>query len=217
MGSERDWMRAAGAGGIVSVVLVVAARLVAGDAPGVTASANEIASYYAKSSHWHRQEAGLIAGAVSMVFFLWFLGALRARLRVGESDRRSLSSVALAAGIAFAVLYAALSTMRGVVAFALDSSHAFRSAALDPQLVRSLEQARGLFFLYALVAGAILIAASSMLALRTRVWAGWLSIGGMVIALLVLIGAFVATGAVFLVLAWIVAVGIVLIRQPLVA
>jgi hypothetical protein len=107
--------------------------------------------------------------------------------------------------------------MRGVVAFALDSSHAFRSAALDPQLVRSLEQARGLFFLYALVAGAILIAASSLLAPRTRVWAGWLSIGGMVIALLVLIGAFVATGAVFLVLAWIVAVGIVLIRQPLVA
>jgi hypothetical protein len=203
-----------GAAGIASVVMVVAARLVAGAAPGVRASASEIASYYANSSHWHRQEAGLIVGALSMVFFLWFLGGLRAWLRAGESDRAALSSVALAAGVAFAVLYAALSTMRGVVSFALDGSDAFRAAALDPQLVRSLEQARGLFFLYALVAGAILIAASSLLALGTRVWARWLSAGGIGIALLALVGAFVATGAVFLVLGWIVAVGVVLIGQP---
>jgi hypothetical protein len=214
MDSERDWVRAAGAAGIASVVMVIAARLVAGGAPGVAASASEVASYYAKSSHWHRQEAGLIVGALSMVFFLWFLGGLRARLRAGESDAAPLSSVALAAGVAFAVLYAALSTMRAVVAFALDGSHAFRAAALDPQLVRTLEQARGLFFLYALVAGAILIAASSLLALRTRVWASWLSAGGIVIALLTLVGAFLATAAVFLVLAWIVAVGVVLMGQP---
>jgi hypothetical protein len=120
MESRQDWVRAAGVAGIVSVVLVVAGRLVAGSAPQVTASANEIASYYAKTSHWHRQEAGLILGALSMVFFLWFLGGLRARLRTQERDGAPVSSVALAAGAAFAVLYAALSTMGGVVAFALD-------------------------------------------------------------------------------------------------
>jgi hypothetical protein len=214
MNSEREWVRGAGAAGIISVVLVVAARLVAGSAPGVTASAGEIAAYYAKSSHWHRQEAGLILGALSTVFFLWFLGGLRARLRREDRDRAPLSSTLLASGTAFAVLYAALSTMRGVVASALDGSHAFRSAALDPQLVRSFEEARLLFFLNALVAGAIMIAAASLLALRTSTWASWLSIGGIAISGLALVAAFLATGAVFLVLAWIVVIGGVLFSRP---
>jgi hypothetical protein len=214
--SEGDvgWARAAGAAGIASVVLVVAGRVVAGSVPQVTASAHTIVSYYAKRSHWQRQEAGLVLGALSMVFFLWFLGGLRARLRAGERAGAPLSSVVLAAGVAFAVLYAALSTMRGVIAFALDGSHAFRAAALDPQLVRSLEEARSLFFVHALVAGAVLIAASSLLAVRTGVLARWLGVGGLAVAALVLVGAFVASGVVFLLLAWIVVVGVVLIAEP---
>jgi hypothetical protein len=208
------WARAAGAGGIASVVLVVAGRVVAGSAPRVTASAHTIASYYATRSHWHRQEAGLLLGALSMVFFLWFVGGLRARLRAGERGGAPLSSVVLAAGVVFAVLYAALSTTRGVVAFALDGSHAFQAAALDPQLVRSLDEARSLFFLHALGAGAVLIAASSLLALRNAAWARWLGASGLAIAALVLVGAFLASGAVFLLLAWIVLVGIALIGQP---
>jgi hypothetical protein len=104
--------------------------------------------------------------------------------------------------------------MRGVIAFALDGSHAFRAAALDPQLVRSLEEARSLFFLHALVAGAVLMAAASLLALRTGVLARWLGAGGLAVAALVLVGAFVASAVVFLLLAWILVVGVVLTAQP---
>jgi hypothetical protein len=96
--------RAAGASGIVSVVLVVASRLVAGSVPQVTASSHALLSYYAKRSHWHRQEAGLLLGALSMVFFLWFLGGLRSHLRVPARPAVNLSSVMLAAGAVFAVL-----------------------------------------------------------------------------------------------------------------
>lgn len=205
-----DWVRLAGPCGVASVVFVVAGRLVAGSAPDVTASAHKILSYYAVRTHWHRQEAGLVLGALSMVFFLPFLGGLRARLRTGDGIGGPLSSVVLAAGSVFAVLYAAISTMRGVISFALDGSHAFRATALDPQLVRGLEEARSLFFVHALVAGAVLIAASSLLALRTTAWGSWLSYAGLLIAVLVLIGAFLAAGAVFVLLAWIVVVGIVL-------
>jgi hypothetical protein len=201
-------VRAAGVSGIISVVLVVAGRLIAGSAPKVSASSNAILSYYAGHSHWHRQEAGLVLGALSMVFFLWFLGGLRSRLSGRAGSGAALSSVVLASGAAFAVLYAALSTMRGVIPFALDGSDAFRSTPLDPQLVRSLEEARSLFFLYALVAGAVMIGASSMLAQRTEALPRWLVATGLAIAVLVLIGAFVASGAVFLLLAWIVVVGI---------
>jgi hypothetical protein len=98
--------------------------------------------------------------------------------------------------------------MRGVIPFALDGSDSFRATPLDPQLVRSLEEARSLFFLYALVAGAVMIGASSMLAQRTEALPRWLVATGLAIAVLVLIGAFVASGAVFLLLAWIVVVGI---------
>lgn len=210
---EAGSARAAGASGIVSVVLVVAGRLIAGSAPQVTASSHAILFYYAKRSHWHRQEAGLVLGALSMVFFLWFLAGLRSRLRVPARFAGTLSSVVLAAGVAFAVLYAALSTMRGVIPFALDGSQAFRSATLDPQLVRGLEEARSLFFLHALVAGAVLIGASSVLALRGQVLPRWLGGGGLAVAGLVLLGAFVAAGAVFLLLAWIVVVGVALIAH----
>jgi hypothetical protein len=41
-----------------------------------------------------------------------------------------------------------------------------------------------------------------------------LGAAGLAVAALVLVGAFVASGAVFLLLAWIVVVGVVLIAQP---
>ena len=211
--ARADWVRLAGAGGIVSVALVVAARLVAGSAPDAKSSTSSIVSYYASHTHWHRQEAGLLLGAASMVFFLWFLGGLTARLRSGERGDGGLSSALLAAGAAFAVLYAALSTMRGITAFALSGSHAFRAAGLDPQLIRSFEQARSLFFVFALVAGAVVVAASSTLSARLRVWPAWVSYAGLLVALLVLVGAFLAAGAVFLMLAWIVLVGAFMLAE----
>jgi hypothetical protein len=111
-----------------------------------------------------------------MVFFLTFLGGLRGALRSVDPAPQWMSGVMLAAGAAFAVLFAGLSTMRGTIAFALDNSHAFRTAPLDPQLVRTLEVARSLFYLHALVAGAVLIGATSLIAKRTqllRAALGW--------------------------------------------
>jgi hypothetical protein len=61
------------------------------------------------------------------------------------------------------------------------------------------------------VAGAILIAANSLVALRTAAFVRWLAASGLVVALLVLLGAFLATGAVFLVLAWIVAASVAML------
>ena len=202
--------RAAGVAGIVSVLLVIGDAVAAGGVPRQTASTHSILTYYASSSHWHRQELALVLGALSMPFFLTFLGGLRGKLRSAEPAPGWLSGSVLAAGAAFAVLFAALSTVRGAVAFALDNSHAFRATPLDPQLVRILEEARSLFYVHALVAGAVLIGASSAILLRTRLVSGALAWGGLVIALLVLIGAFVSTAAVFLLLAWIVAVGAML-------
>jgi hypothetical protein len=58
-----------------------------------------------------------------------------------------------------------------------------------------------------------MVAASSVLSLRTQALPKWLAGGGLAIAGLVLVGAFIAAGAVFLLLTWIVIVGIALIAQ----
>lgn len=203
--------RVAGIAGIVAVLLVVADAIVTGGVPRSTASTHKILSYYASDSHLHRQEAALILGALSMVFFLPFLGGLRSVVRSADRAHRWLAHVVLAAGTAFAVLFASLSTMRGTVAFALDTSDAFRAGHLDPQLVRALEVARSLFFIHALVAGAILIGAASWAMLRTRIFVPRIGSAGIALAVLVLIGAFLATSAVFLLLAWIVVVSLALL------
>jgi len=147
-----------------------------------------------------------VLGALSMVFFLTFLGGLRAKLRSAEPAPGWLSAVVLAAGAIFAVLFAALSTARGTVSFALDNSHAFRAGPLDPQLVRILESVRSLFYLHALVAGAVLIAATSVIALRARQLPAALGWGGLVIAAVVLVVAFLSIAVVFLLLLWILAI-----------
>jgi hypothetical protein len=151
-----------------------------------------------------------VLGALSMVFFLIFLGGLRSRLRSAEPPPRPWATVVLGAGVAFAVLFAALSTMRGATAFALDNSHAFRAAPLDPQLVRLFEQSRGLFYLHALIAGAILIGSTSVIVLRTRLLPAAFGWGGLVIAAIVLVVSFLSTAVVFLLLLWILAASAVL-------
>jgi hypothetical protein len=204
--------RAAGLAGIVSVLLVIGDAIAAGGVPRETASTHTILTYYASSSHWHRQELALVLGALSMVFFLTFLGGLRATLRQAELAPAWIHTVLLAGGVAFAVLFAGLSTMRGTIAFALDNSHAFRTGTLDPQLVRILEQARSLFYLHALVAGAVMIGAASAIALRSRIHPAALAATGALVALIVLLGAFISTAFVFLLLFWIVAVSAILFR-----
>ena len=129
--SERPgWRRAAAAGGALSVVLVAASGLLESGLPRVDSSTAKIASYYASESHRHRIEAGVIVGALSMLFFLWFLSALHARLRTAESGQRRVASMALAAGVAFTGLFGVLNALRGAIGEALAHSAPFRQRRL---------------------------------------------------------------------------------------
>jgi hypothetical protein len=70
-------------------------------------------------------------------------------------------------------------------------------------------------YLHALVAGSVLIGAASLVALRTRLAPAAVAWAGLLIALLVLIGAFTTAAAVFLLLFWILAVGAWLASRPI--
>jgi hypothetical protein len=109
---------------------------------------------------------------LSVVFFIWFLGSLRAILRRAEGGDGWLSAIAYGGGIATAGLMLALPGAS--VLGALYSEHL------------SAEEARMLFLvgdmlLYpATATAAILAGATGLVALRTGAlarWAAWLSLG----------------------------------------
>jgi hypothetical protein len=214
-GGDEGWQRAAALGGAVSVILIVVEAALQNDLPRSTASTGKVASFYLSSSHWHRVEAGLILGALSIPFFLSFVGLLRTRLRAAEGEPGRVAAVAFGAGLVFSALFAVLNGARGAVAVALDVSGPFRHGGLDPQLVRLTSELSAVVFVHALVVGAVLVGACSVVALRTGLWPGWLAWAGAVVAVLVLVGAFVAGGvAVYLLLLWILVVSLLLATAP---
>jgi hypothetical protein len=212
LAKDAGWQRAAAAAGAVSVILVVVEAALQSGLPRATASTSKIASYYASSIHWHRVEAGLILGALSSLFFLSFLGVLRARLRAAEGGSARVTSVAFGAGLVFAALFAVLNALRGAVGVALNGSSAFRHSPLDPQLVRLTSEAAAGVYVHALVVGAVLAGACSVVALRTGILPGWFARAGAVLGILVLVGAFVAAAvAVYLLLLWILVLSLLLV------
>jgi hypothetical protein len=199
----------------VSVILIVVEAALQNDLARATASTTKVASFYLSASHWHRVEAGLILGALSIPFFLSFVGLLRTRLRAAEGEPGRVAAVAFGAGLVFSGLFAVLNGARGAVAVALDVSGPFRRGVLDPQLVRLTSELSAVVFVHALVVGAVLIGACSVVALRTGLWPGWLAWSGAVAAVLVLVGAFVAAGvAVYLLLLWVLVVSLLLATGP---
>ena len=210
--SERPgWQRAAALGGAASVVLVIASGALESGLPRANASAQKITTYYASRSHWHRIEAGVIVGALSILFFIWFLSALHGRLRAAEAGSGRVASMALCAGVAFTALFGVLNALRGGIGEVLAHSTPFRHAPLDPQLVRLTAELGVLVFIAALVVGAVLIAATSVIALRTGAPARWLGWSGALLAVVVLVGAFVVPSVVvYVVLLWVLVVSVVL-------
>jgi hypothetical protein len=217
--SERaGWQRAAAAGGAVSVLLVIVSGALESGLPRANASAAKIAAYYASRGHWHRIQAGVIVGGLSMLFFLWFLAALHARLRAVEAGEQRVASMALAAGVAFTALFGVLNALRGVIGEVLARSTPFREQPLDPQLVRLVAEIGVLVFAAALVVGAVLIAATSVIALRSGVPAPWVGWAGALMSLIVLAGAFpYPSVVVYLLLLWVLIVSVAIAtesRQP---
>jgi hypothetical protein len=209
------WQTAAALAGVISVLLVVVSAGLESGLPRGGASGQAIANYYAQKSHWHRIEAGVLAGALSMVFFLWFLGALRQRLRVAEGGAARVTSVAFAAGVVFVALFGVLDATRGVIGVGLDVYKPFRNGLLDPQLVRVIAVLGAVVYIHALVVGSVLIGATSAITLRTGALPGWLGWLGAVIAVLVLVGSFVVAGvAVYLLLVWVLTFSLVLAIGP---
>lgn len=212
--SKNRWEQLAGAGGIAYVVLQLIAQgliQIGGAEPSFNAPAGEIISFFENRNRLLFNAGGFLS-SLSILAFIWFLGALWARLRRHEGAPAWMSLVAFGTALA-GVAVSMASDGWGLAVFRIEEG-------LDPQLARYMFDDGNLGFatLWVFLAGFLL--ATSIVALRDGAlprWLGWL---GLVTGAALLIGrAFwdMPSGVIFipymLFYLWLIASSIVLVRR----
>lgn len=204
--ADRSALRLAGISGILFVLLLVPGTFIGRpDVPESGVRAQEIHSYFNE-----RRDLFFVGNGISFifaaVFFLWFLGMLRKALRSAEGEGEWLSTVALSGGLMFITLELAGAAAEIVYPTTLARYTNFQP---DPQLAFLSLQLSGWLYNFAWSGMAVLIAASSVLALRMGGLPRWLAWAGLVFAILALIK-FLTPVAVFA-LAWVLAISVLMI------
>jgi hypothetical protein len=174
------WERlAALAGGVLAVVLWVVGTLLreAGDLPADDATGDQILAWYV-SDEWTILASGFIF-MLGALFFLVFLGALRARLVAAEGPPGFLTAIAFGSGLLVALCLLLLPTTDMVAA--LSNEELTGDAAL------AISNLGDMFFLGAEVSAALLLASAGVLFIRTRLLPAWLGWASLVVALWLLI------------------------------
>lgn len=202
----RAAVRLGGIGGILFVVLFVPSYLSAPDSPNATSGPQDVIGYFTD-----RQDGILIINGLLLVFaaffFLWFLGVLHGVLQDAEGEGYGFSSVSLAGGLIFIALVLTGAAVEIVYPATLARFENFQQ---DAQLGFLSLALSGWMYRFAFVGMAALIAATSVIALRTSVLPGWLAWAGFVAALVALLRFLGPLGG-WLALLWIIAVSVLML------
>jgi hypothetical protein len=162
--AEDRWERLGAATGIVFVVLAVAGLLFVDIPPEPGAPAEEVVAYSLENRDGLLIQSYLFG--LAGIFFLWFLGSLRAYLRRAEGDTGRLSAVAFGAGIG---TLAAFGTGTGIAA-AIAYSIAGQS---DPGVTVALSRVVALAFTFTAFPLIALVASTALIGGRTKALPAW--------------------------------------------
>ena len=209
------WERYGALGGILFVILVVASIVIPGSPPSTSDSTAKILKYFRDNKD--AIEVAAFVGGLAAVPILWWAGSLWARLRRAEGGQPRLALIA-------------------VLGLVLGGAGQVVSGAITATVVLQLSgvSANGTKFFYVLSVGAgsagsvglaVLVLATSVLVLRTRVFPGWLGGVGVVDAIAFLVASYriastsdaIATvGFVaFIIWAlWIIVLSVIMFRTP---
>lgn len=207
------WERLAPLAGTVFALLLLAGMLLLDldDLAGDTTRAAVISTYSDGGTEW-RKEIGATLAGFAIFFRLVFLGRLRAAVRRAEGGPGTFSSVAFAGGVVFAALIGVSVALDTAVVSTVGFFENYEVDADTPLMLVSLSNwTRG----FATVGGGVLVGASSVVALNTRLFPRWLAVGGLAIAVISFFG---ETTAVFgfpilLILLWVLAASVLLMRR----
>jgi len=179
--SGSRWEQAAAAGGAIFAVFLIAGLAMQSVAVGGVedeSRAEVVARFSDNGNELWVEVGGLLVG-FAMFFLLPFLARLRMSLRSAEGANAVFSTAAIAGGVVMATLLAA-ATAVNVAAF---SSYDYYDAyEVPPDAVLLLQSV--FFYLqgFALVGGAVLVGATSAVALKARHFPKWLAVAGLALA-----------------------------------
>ena len=168
------WSRWIPLSGILFVALTLVGMGVGGGVD-VNVADEEVLAHFADGGETSADVAG---------FFLVFLNSLRARLAAAEGPRGTVAGLVSSAGLASIVLslgsVVSIASMSAVVEFN-------DRVVVDPNTVRMIESIGAGFFICAGMVASVLVAGTSVLALRTDVLPSWLAWLGFVVAIALLL------------------------------
>jgi len=190
----------------VAAALVAVGMLLSTGAPGPDTSPAEVTRHFADDAVENRAVVAVGLIAVAAVLLLWLLGWLRETVRRAGSERTA--SIVLASGAVFV----ALSVAAVVVDAAISHADGFDAYHVDPSTALLFEQLSFEFHVFADIAAAVLIAATSTASLRAELLPRWLGRGGQAWAVLTALAAIAGAGDLPL-LVWLVATTAVLSRR----
>jgi hypothetical protein len=146
------------------------------------------------------------------IAFLWFVGVIRDR--IGRHEDRLFATVFLGSGLLFVgMLFAAAAVAGGLIA----DAGARQSDASTLNLGRNVTAA--LINIYAIRMAALFTLTTVTIARRTRIVSRWLTLAGLVIALVLLVGTGISVWVEVLFPAWILALSVEILvagaRRPI--
>jgi hypothetical protein len=178
--AERRWERVAPLSGVAAVVLWYASLAIF---EGVTNPPTEDATPETALAYFREEDAGIFASSflflLGSLFFMWFVGSLRAALVAAEGGVARVSHISFGAGLVFAAF---------TLLFALPPSvGAFSEETIGPAAAEALWYLDDVFAVGAQFAAVPLLVASGLVAWRTGVLPRWLSALSLVIAAVLLL------------------------------
>src|SRR2546430_2554152 len=167
------WERYGAASGVLFVILALVASFLPGESPpAVDDSARDIAKYF--HGHSGAIQAGAFLFGLAAIAFLWFLGSLWSRLRRPEETRR-LATIAAGGGVVTIVLV--------LVGFAMNATISLRLTSLGLLGARVFYTLSTVVIAMASFSLAVLVIATSVAAIRAKVFPVWLGWAGAVLGL----------------------------------
>jgi hypothetical protein len=175
---DARWVRFAAAMGVVFLVLVVVAAQLQGSRPSLDDSPRKIFDYVKNHQSDLQASAALFAAAmVAVLFWAWGLFSI---LHKAENGRSGLAVVALGGGVLAAAMVIASSVVLATTALRIDG--------LGASGARTFFTLSQLFLAGTNLGLAVLIGAAAIVSLRRQLFAGWLTIVSIVLALFALVG-----------------------------
>jgi len=205
-----NWDRWSPLLGVLAVACMVIAFAIAGNSPSSDDTDAKITTYYASHSHQVRQIAAVFIFLAGVLLLMAFFGVLRVRLLEVEGRPGRGAALAFGAGVASAALWFVAVSFFVAPALASNDTSKF---TLDPDTFRILNDTGYIFWVGATVVGALVVWATSAVAIRTGVlprWFGWV---GIPVGIVLLFAVFFFPA--FLYWLWILVVAIILaVRSP---